>query len=492
MSKKIEELSDFEKNLIYSQQRQEGLYIITIYKDAELYYEYKIDPEMLVGKEWRFFYKIAQQIIEDGARKLDAVTVGTFVSSASDKVKELYEKYGGFQQIYDSMDIVEEQNIEKYYNSIQKYHVLRTLYKKGFPIEEQWSFLKNMDLDDINGYMTNTINEAFLGTDSQDEKVEDIFEGIDDMIELANAGEDAGLPLKSVMMEEVQHGLRLGNITMLAAHSGVGKSFLTTLIHVQSCIENDEPVLIIANEEDKNKWQQELLVRFINTKHPAALFNKNRFINGRFTDKEMRYVKEARNWYKANVEKNLIRFVSMESFSMAKTIRLIKKYANRYDVKYFVLDTLKLDNDVGSRVSDKSWLVMQQNMVKLYNVVKRSNLNVHVWITAQLTKGGRNSRYLDQSQLGISKNIIDVASSVMLVRDVTQAEKDPEGKASERLTVHNSAGYEVELQKDEEYVIIFWDKNRQGTTNRQVVLKVNRGLNTFKDVGTCTLDRTLV
>ena len=135
---------------------------------------------------------------------------------------------------------------------------------------------------------------------------------------------------------------------------------------------------------------------------------------------------------------------------------------------------------------------MQQNMVRLYNVIKESSLNVHVWVTAQLSKGGRNSRYLDQSQLGVSKNIIDVASSVMLVRDVTQSEKDPEAKASERLTVHNAAGYEVELQPEEDYVIVFWDKNRQGTTNEQVVLKVNRGLNTFTDVGTCRLDRALV
>ena len=57
-----------------------------------------------------------------------------------------------------------------------------------------------------------------------------------------------------------------------------------------------------------------------------------------------------------------------------------------YDVKYFVLDTLKLDNDTGSHVSDKSWLVMQQNMVRLYNVIKESSLNVHVWVTAQLSK----------------------------------------------------------------------------------------------------------
>lgn len=493
MPKKIEELSDFEKNLVYDQQREEGLYVLSIYKDTELYYEYKLKPEVLVSKGWKVFYSIAQDLIDNGGvHKLDAVTVGTYVSGQTEKFQDLYNSFGGYQEIADGMDMVEESNIETYYNNIQKYQVLRILYKKGFPIEKQWKNLKGMPLEDLNDYFTNVINNAFIDTDSQNEKVGDIFRGMDEMIESANLGKEAGLPLKSKLMENIQHGLRLGNITMLAAHSGVGKSFLTTLIHVQSCIENKEPVLIIANEEDRSKWQQELLVRFINTKHKNAYFNKNRFFDGNFSDKEMEYLKEASDWYKANIKENTIRFVSMESFSMAKTIRLIKKYATMYGVEYFVLDTLKLDNDTGSHVSDKSWLVMQQNMVRLYNVIKESSLNVHVWVTAQLSKGGRNSRYLDQSQLGVSKNIIDVASSVMLVRDVTQSEKDPEAKASERLTVHNAAGYEVELQPEDDYVIVFWDKNRQGTTNEQVVLKVNRGLNTFTDVGTCRLDRALV
>lgn len=493
MPKKTVKLSDFEVNLRESQKRQEGLYIISIYKSPELYYEYKVKPEMIADKYWRTYYEIASDLIENyKVHKLDAITVGSYVENQSDEIKEVYKQCGGYQQINEGADIVIDSNVESYYLDVQRYYVLRKLARRGFPVEKYWKKIQKMDINEIGGFFTNTVNEIFINTDSQNEKVEDIFKGIDEMIERADKGQDAGLPLKSKMMEEIQHGLRKGNITMLAAHSGVGKSFLTTLIHIQACIDSKEPVLIIANEEDRSKWQQELLTRFINTKHRNAKFNKNRFFKGGFSEKEWEYLNEAKEWYKNNIEEGTIRFVSMESFSMAKTIRLIKKYAVVFGVEYFVLDTLKLDNDVGSSINDKSWLVMQQNMVRLYNVIKESSLNVHVWVTAQLSKGGRNSRYLDQSQLGISKNIIDVASSVMLVRDVTQSEKDPEAKAAERLTIKNKQGFEVELNPEDDYVIVFWDKNRQGTTNQQVVLKVDRGLNTFTDVGICTLDRALV
>ena len=138
MPKKIEELSDFEKNLVYDQQREEGLYVLSIYKDTELYYEYKLKPEMLVSKGWKVFYSIAQDLIDNGGvHKLDAVTVGTYVSGQTEKFQDLYNSFGGYQEIADGMDMVEESNIETYYNNIQKYQVLRILYKKGFPIESQ-------------------------------------------------------------------------------------------------------------------------------------------------------------------------------------------------------------------------------------------------------------------------------------------------------------------------------------------------------------------
>lgn len=40
-------------------------------------------------------------------------------------------------------------------------------------------------------------------------------------------------------------------------------------------------------------------------------------------------------------------------------------------------------------------------------------------------------------------------------------------------------------------MIVFWDKNRQGRTNRQVVLEVDRGLNTVRDIGVTQIDNDL-
>ena len=125
--------------------------------------------------------------------------------------------------------------------------------------------------------------------------------------------------------------------------------------------------------------------------------------------------------------------------------------------------------------------------MKLYNVIKPSNLNVHVWVTTQMTKTNRRARYLDQSMIGMAKNITDVVSSLILVRMASQSEVS--GKNA--IKVVNSKGHSEMLDEDNDYMIVFWDKNRQGQTNRQVVLEVDRGLNLIRDVGKTQINNDL-
>ena len=164
---------------------------------------------------------------------------------------------------------------------------------------------------------------------------------------------------------------------------------------------------------------------------------------------------------------------------MDKAIRLIKTMTVKKGIKYFIIDTLKLDNDAGSNVSDISWLQLQQNMVKLYNVIKPSAKNVHVWVTYQLNKTNR-SRFLDQSSLGMSKNVADVVSTLLLTRKILATEKKQDANG---LTVKSFENREVALDPEKDYRIVFIDKNRSGSTSKQIVLGVDMGRNIIRDVG---------
>src|SRR5699024_10525554 len=114
---------------------------------------------------------------------------------------------------------------------------------------------------------------------------------------------------------------------------------------------------------------------------------------------------------------------------------------------------------------------------KAIHVIKPSNLNVHVWVTAHMTKTNRRARYLDKSMIGMAKTVTDVVSSLILVRMLSQSEIT--GKNAIKV-INPTSGHSEMLDEDKDYMIVFWDKNRQGQTNRQVILEVDRGLNIIR------------
>lgn len=485
---KKQDQPEFKQKILNEKSNIEGQFIFSIYKNTNYFYDYELKIGDFSSFTWAFYYQMIKELVQlKDLTVVDAVSVGAYVDTKGDKFKETYNKYGGYETIRRGMKIVEEGNIESYYMELQRYNVVIKLVDLGLPMEKHWDTYSKLSISDLNEVLEGQIAEAFADTQMGDDKVEDLFLDMDGMLKEADEGEAAGLPLESPLMNETQHGLALGNITMMAANSGVGKTFLTTLLHIQSSIRNQEPVLIIANEEERTRYAQALITAYINTHHKDARFNKSRFIDGNFTKEEWKYLREATQHFKNTVDSGLIRFVNMSDFSMAKTIRLVKKYARLYDVKYFILDTLKMDNDTGSRVNDSSWLLMQQNMVKLYNTIKASSLNVHIWVTAQMTKTNRRSRYLDQSMIGMSKNITDVVSSLMLTRLLTASEKS----ADKGIKVYDSHRHRVILDEDKDYMVVFWDKNRQGDTSWQIVLEVDRGLNLIRDIGITQIDNDL-
>lgn len=90
--------------------------------------------------------------------------------------------------------------------------------------------------------------------------------------------------------------------------------------------------------------------------------------------------------------------------------------------------------------------------------------------------------------IGMAKNVTDVVSSLMLVRMLSQSEIS--GKNAIKV-INPTSGHSEMLDEDKDYMIVFWDKNRQGQTNRQVILEVDRGLNIIRDVGKTQINNDL-
>ena len=144
------------------------------------------------------------------------------------------------------------------------------------------------------------------------------------------------------------------------------------------------------------------------------------------------------------------------------------------------------------KVSDLSWLDMQQKMVDINDCIKQEALNVHILITFQLAKGtSARQRYYTQDNIGVSKNIVDTASTCIMIRDLWTSEYKGEKQELKvyRLDGKNSrTKIPVTLDRNKHYQILFITKNREGSANQyQIVVEHDMSRNIMREVGICNV-----
>lgn len=475
---------EFRKTLKQIKNTSESYVALSIYKNTELFFDSNLTPDDFHDPIWKFYFAIGQKAILSEKRILDDIVMGLLVSE-NEQLQKMYDEYGGYATISNGVGFVKEENFDSYLTDIKKYNALLKLHDIGFPIMEKFDNFKVMSVDKIQQILEGILSKIFAEVDVE-EKVEDLRSGLTQVVMDAHAGKNRGFPLSSALLNDTVNGQALGNITMLSANSGMGKTFLTVSQVLPNMIEFNEKLLILANEEDSAKWKREIITWAVNN-IVGGDFQKRRWNQGEFTKDEMDSLLKGVKWLEDAMSEGIITFLNFNSFNMKKAIKIIKKQSAIHDTKYFILDTLKMDSDAVNE-NAQSWLQLQTNMVHLYDLIKPSNRNLAVWVTYQLGKSAMMSRYLSQNSLGVSKNVVDVVSTLMLVRKALESEK--EGGKNE-LEIKTTDGKKVKLDKEKEYFIIFLGKNRMGETHRQVVFEVDMGKNIVKDLGTCLIEQDI-
>lgn len=480
----LKKKEEFRKMLVETKQKAEMYVALSIYKSSELYHDANLTVDDFSSLEWKFFFSIAKRLIDDKKNTLDDITVGLCVGD-NEQLQKMYDEFGGWDTIQKGMSFVKEDNFEGYVRDIKKSNALTKLHDLGFPVMDKFENYKVTSLEHIQQKLEEVLATVFADVDVA-EKVEDMSNNLWKTVMDAHEGKMRGFPYSSSLLNEHVNGQALGNITMVSANSGIGKTALTLMQVLPNMIEYNENLMILANEEDISKWKREIITWAVNNM-TGGEFQKNRFNFGQFTTEELAMLKKGVDWLDEKMEEGTIRFINFNSFSMKKAIKMIKKEATLNKVKYFILDTLKMDSDEVNE-NAQAWLQLQQNMVKLYDVIKPSNKNVHVWVTYQLGKSAMLTRYLSQNSLGVSKNVVDVVSTLMLARKALESEKL--GGKNE-VSVKSSDGKIIKMSKDKEYFIIFLGKNRMGATHRQLVFEIDLGRNTMVDYGTCLIEQDI-
>ena len=458
-----------------------------IYKEPDLLRETNLTLEEFHNNAWRVFFTIANDlIIIEKKNTLDLITFNLYLEKHK-KLAAKVEEYGGYDAIDSAKAYIKTENFEGYVHDLRKFNALVRLVKLGFPVsKERLSDFNDMTAEEIYDEYNAYLNDTFVNID-QDVKSYDISDGIDELIEELDSGLAIGLPYHNMpLITKETGGLYLGSITLVGGLSNVGKSTFARTSILPSIIKNKERIVIMLNEDGIKKWQRELLVFVANNIIKFDL-QKHVVRDGKYTPEVKKVLKDAARWIKEQTENHIITVVPFKKYQTEKAIKVIRKFSSM-GVKQFLLDTYKMD---AGKVSDNSWLEMQQNMVAINDVIKPEANNLHIMITFQLAKGSVKQRYYTQDNIGVSKNIIDPASTCIMIRDVYDDEKKGENR---ELQVYRPEGKKgntkipVPLEKDKRYQILFIIKNREGSANQyQIVVEHDMSRNIMKEIGICNV-----
>lgn len=493
-STKTNKLTPFEQEQIEVLKRineykvtAEANVVSILYKEPDLLRETNLVLEEFSNNVWRVFFTIANDLIlVEKKNSLDQITVNLYLEKHK-KLLAKVEEYGGYAMIESAMTYVRTENMDGYLKELRKYNALCRLVKLGFPVStERLSDFNDMTAEEIYDEYNAYLNDTFVNID-QDVKSYDISDGIDELIEKLDQGLAVGLPYNNMpLLTKETGGQYLGSITLVGGLSNVGKSTFARTSILPSIIKEQEPIVIMLNEDGREKWQRELLVYVSNAVLGFDL-QKHVVRDGKYSPEVKQALKNAAQWIKEQTKNHIITIVPFQKYQTEKAIKVIRKFSSM-GVKYFLLDTYKMD---AGKVTDNSWLEMQQNMVAINDVIKPEANNLHIMITFQLAKGSVKQRYYTQDNIGVSKNIIDPASTCIMIRDLYDDEKTGESRELHVYKLEGKNGktkIPVKLEKDKRYQILFIIKNREGSANQyQIVVEHDMSRNIMKEIGICNV-----
>lgn len=476
----INQIKEIAKN-------NEACIVGCFYDNLELFYDYnELKRTDFFNPVWKLYFTILEKLSKKGMKKASEADIEIFLNEkGNEKLLKKYKEFGGFSTLETLSGLFNRENIEGYIEQQKKWVAFSNMINIFNFNEETVNMISNLNVNELYDYYNAHLNNIFINV-TEDVHTTSLDDGLEEIIEEADRGLKRGLNIPSPILNRKINGITQGQIMLIGGQSGSGKS--TTLIQIilTAVFENEEPFVLFLNEQDHKKIKMEMLTWIINNKlkkEGEKPFNKIRWRDGKFTKEEKELIYKAVELLKEKVKNNKIIIVEFQTYKHKTVVRCIKKYASM-GVKMFAIDTFKMSADADS--NQPFWLVMQNQMKELDDLIKPSNLNVSLICTFQLGKGAILNRYLSANDIGMSKGILDVASVCLLIRKVHDDEY--EGGKNELKVLKPFAGtssrIETTLKRGKRHNIIFIEKNRNGEAgDEQIVVMHDLGTLTYQEIG---------
>ena len=280
------------------------------------------------------------------------------------------------------------------------------------------------------------------------------------------------------LLNQQTNGLISDGLTILAGASGSGKSSFLFSNIIYPIVKRGEKVVIISNELSIEQYKQ-MAISITAFREFNTIIDRSKAKQGFYkNDKQaIETIRESVKYWDEHMAKNLI-FIDYTDGKFSTIGKYIRKYA-RLGFKLAVYDTTKAENSADS----KAWGELKNAVKKLSFLAKE--LKISILLPCQLQHAiVRTAVELTQNDLAESKGMVDVASTALMFRPLRGSEYT--GQKFDCLAKDNQ-GYLIDLDKNENYIVMFVSKNREGriTTNQQILYRFDGSSCIFEEIGTC-------
>jgi len=466
----------------------------------------------------RFFYDSFEVMYQSRTQKFTKENINIFMSENADRLKE-YKQYGSYKLLEQWILMAKEEDINKSYEALKKYSLLREYQRNGFNVNKivnhkKFNTWKAQDIYRLIRSKCDKINTVI----NENENAIVLNQNVKNLILSKLDKPDMGLLTSYKQWDLMFRGLLTSSFMCVGMISNAGKSRFMMKLVAYITLVLKQKCMVLLNEMTEEQMQTCMLTTVINNPefqklHGIKLTKEEREIglglyrdinnniiyrkqddNGQFIENKDEFKKrlckesvefskimQISDWIE-NEKKGLIYCKDVQDDYSDQALEFEIKKANLTNgIQYFFYDTLKQDVNDSGKYGD--WSQLKATSTKLAELAK--NMNLFVYASIQLTDDAQllDPLELTSNQIASSKQLKHVCDSLSLFAEIPKAKYQKYQYYADD-DMDNDWGEPIakELDKNKRYYVSNTDKNRYGE-KRKVLFSLNLDYNTWQEEG---------